>query len=193
MPYVNKHIRNKMKYNSIVKFIKSKTKNVTPAMEHILTKHRMYRLNGEHNGDGTPKRIYDMDRIGRYVVVKMSKYGFKQYPSYTLLVMDDFAGHPLLKQVDSPLNRSLTKTRHYHLTAILAIQTWRFVSYNFKRLCTDIVIWKGFDQETFMNMIKQTPCTEHWESLWDKYKNLVDPHSYLVINITASSYAFNGN
>jgi len=107
-----------------------------------------------------------------------------------LLIMDDFAGHPLLSKVESPLARMLTKTRHYNITAILAVQTWRFVNLNFERLCTDIVIWKGFSEEDFKNMITQTPNDRNWRELWTEYSSLPSPHSHLRLHINASTLSF---
>ena len=105
--------------------------------------------------------------------------------------MDDFAGHPLLKDVNSPLAKLLTKTRHYHLTAILAVQSWRFVNLNFKRLCSDIVIWRGFSMEDFKHMIEQTQSNVDWKTLWEKYKELPSNHSNLQLNIAADTMSFN--
>ena len=185
MKYLETLIDHKMKYYSIQKFIESGGEVIDDVMKHIVDKYHMWRVNKRG------ERVIDFKSVARYAIDKIGKYGFKHYPSYTLLVMDDFAGHPLLKDVNSPLAKLLTKTRHYHITAILAVQSWRFVNLNFKRLCSDIVIWKGFSQQDFQHMIEQTPSNVDWKTLWEQYKDLPSNHSNLQINIAADTMSFN--
>ncbi len=180
--FLTKHIKNKMKYYALMEYVHEGKDS--DELKRIVEKYSMYRL---YKG----KRVYDDKKIAMYLMRCIERYGFKQIPSNTLLVMDDFAGHPLLKDVNSPLARMLTKTRHYHLTAILAVQTWRFVNLNFKRLCTDIVIWKGYSEEDFKNMIRQTPNDKNWKELWQQYKSLTDAHSNMALHITSGNVLFN--
>lgn len=181
--FMQKHIKEKMKYYAIWKYALSDGQNVSKIMQKIIDKHKLYRM---HKGE----RIIDIKQLITYSIIKISKWKFNRYPSMSLLIMDDFAGHPLLKDPESPLARMFTKTRHYNLTVILAVQTWRFINLNFKRLCTDIVIWKGFSKEDFEKMIKQTPNDQNWENLWEQYKNLPDQHSHMILHIATSSVLF---
>lgn len=183
MEYLEKRLKRKMKYYAITKFINSKGKTKNEVMDALIEKHNLRKM---VKGQWEP----DMRKIGIYLIRKLEKWGFKRFPVYDCIVLDDFAGHPLLKKPDSPLNKMLTKTRHYHLTAILGIQTWRFVHLNFKRLCTDILIWKGFSMEDFEAMIKQTPNQENWKTLWETYSSFNDPHSYMALHITAGKIDF---
>ena len=184
MGYLEKLTKHKLKFYSIQKFISSKGKEIDESMKKTIKKYHMERVN--KRGES----VIDFKQVARYAINKLGKYGFKHYPSYTLLIMDDFASHPLLKDVNSPLAKMLTKTRHYHLTAILAVQSWRFVNLNFKRLCSDICIWKGFSMEDFKHMIEQTPSNINWKELWEQYKNLPSNHSYIQINISADKISF---
>jgi len=183
MEHLKTHIERKMTYYAVMRFVNSGGEEIDDVMKGILEKLKPYRIIDR-------KRVYDWSRIAQYLKQMMSSFGFTQYPSNTLLIMDDFAGHPLLAKVESPLARMLTKTRHYNLTAILAVQTWRFVNLNFKRLCTDIVIWKGFSEEDFKNMLTQTPNDRNWRELWPQYSSLPSPHSHLNIHINASAISF---
>ena len=184
MDYLQKRIKEKMKFYAITKFIETNGEVMNEVMEELIEKHKLKKM---VKGKWEP----DMKRIGIYLVDKLEKWGFKRYPVYDCIVLDDFAGHPLLKRPDSPLNKMLTKTRHYHITAILGIQTWRFVHLNFKRLCSDILIWKGFSMEDFEAMIKQTPNQENWKQLWEQYSSFQDPHDFMAIHITAGKILFN--
>ena len=184
MEYLQKRIKEKMKFYALSKFIDTNGQVQNEIMTNIIEKHKLKKM---VSGKWEP----DMKRIGIYLVDKLEKWGFKRYPVYDCIVLDDFAGHPLLKRPDSPLNKMLTKTRHYHITAMLGIQTWRFVHKNFKRLCTDILIWKGFSMEDFESMIKETPTQENWKTLWESYSNFQDPHDFMAIHITAGKILFN--
>ena len=114
MDYLQKRIRQKMKFYGIVKFIESNGERKTDEMEEIIEKHHLVKMvKGEY--------VVDMKKVALYLIDKVEKWGFTRYPVYDLIVLDDFAGHPLLKKPDSPLNRMLTKTRHYHITAILVV------------------------------------------------------------------------
>jgi len=183
MEYLKTHIERKMFFYAVMRFVNSGGTDIDDIMNGILNKLKPYRFVNR-------QRVYDWGRIGQYLKQLMNTYGFTHYPSNTLLIMDDFAGHPLLAKVESPLARMLTKTRHYNLTAILAVQTWRFVNLNFKRLCTDIVIWKGFSEEDFKNMLTQTPNDRNWRELWTEYSSLPSPHSHLRLHINASTLCF---
>ena len=180
--FLNKHLRQKEKFNALNRLVNSKFKDVNKKMKEIAVKHGLYK-------DGRNEK-FELRRVVAYITEKMTKYPFRQYPSYTLLVMDDFAGHPLVKNETSPLNIMFTKTRHYHLTGILITQSWRFIHFNFKRLCTDIVVYKGFSQKDFKTMIEQTPNNQEWEELWEKYKNLPSEHSSMRLHITAGLVLF---
>ena len=173
MSYLEKHLNNKMKFYAVIEFINSNGKEINETMEHLIEKNRWIKF-------VRGKKTFDIRRMIDYVQRKMAKYNFTTYPSNTLLILDDFAGHPLLKKVDSPLARILTKTRHYHLTVIVAAQTWRLINLNLKRLCSDIIIGHGFSIEDFENMIKQTPGSFNWQSLWQQYSNLKGKHAKLI-------------
>jgi hypothetical protein len=53
------------------------------------------------------------------------------------------------------------------------------------------VIWKGFSEEDFKNMILQTPTSQDWEVLYDEYRNLPNAHASIEIHITPDVIEFN--
>ena len=183
MPYLIKHLKNKMKFYAVMEFINSDGEEINEIMAHILEKYHLYKPMGG-------KIVYDLKRIIHYCQAKMEKYGFHNYPSNTLLILDDFAGHDLIKKVDSPLAKIMTKVRHYHLTVIISAQTWRFINLNLKRLCSDIVIGVGFSIEDFQHMIQQTPTGKNWKQLWEQYKDLPDKHSKMIIHCVSGDVEF---
>ena len=183
MPYLEKHLKNKMKFYAVMEFINSDGEEINDIMEHILNKYKLFRIVGG-------RKVYDIKRIIHYCQAKMSKYNLHYYPSNTLLILDDFAGHDLIKKVDSPLAKIMTKVRHYHLTVIIAAQTWRFINLNLKRLCSDLIIGVGFSMEDFQKMIQQTPSGQNWKELWEQYKKLPDKHSKMIIHCVSNDVEF---
>ena len=183
MPYLTKHLKNKMKFYAVMEFINSDGEEINELMKHILEKYKLFKY---YRG----KKVWDIKRIIQYCKAKMTKYNFHNYPSNTLLILDDFAGHDLIKKVDSPLAKIMTKVRHYHLTVIIACQTWRFINLNLKRLCSDIIIGVGFSMEDFQKMIQQTPSGQNWKELWEQYKSLPTKHSKLIIHCITNDIEF---
>lgn len=183
LSYLEKHLKQKQKYYAMYKYILSDFVELDDTMKHIIEKHKLYTIRGG-------KKEINIQKLFIYLINKMSKYGFQNYPSNTLLVLDDFAGNPLTTSPTSPLNRILTKTRHYNLTAIVIAQTWRFINLNLKRLCTDFIIFAGYSRDDFETMMKQTPTNVGVDTAWEEYSALPDKHSYMVINTTANSLEF---
>ena len=181
--FLDKHLKNKMKFYAVMEFLNSNGKEINELMQQLIEKHHFIKF-------VRGKKAFDVKRMISYVQHKMAKYNFNTYPSNTHLILDDFAGHPLLKKVDSPLARMLTKTRHYHLTVIIATQTWRFINLNLKRLCSDIIIGTGFSIEDFENMIKQTPGSFNWKSLWEQYSKLKNKHAKMIAHCVTNEIEF---
>ncbi|EAX87134.1 hypothetical protein TVAG_344430 [Trichomonas vaginalis G3] len=180
MPYLMKNVKMKAKYYAIVEFVQSKFEKISEEMEHILTKHQLRKPDGK----------FEYKKIAIYVVKKLNKYPFTKYPSNSLLVLDDYGGHDLLNDPRSPLANFITKVRHYNYTVVIMCQTWRHICLNIKRLCTDFVIFQGYSMRDFQSMIEQSGATEDWEELWNKYKELPTPRSYMEVHIVAGKTDF---
>lgn len=183
MSFLQKHLNNKMKFYAIMEFINSGGKDVNEIMRKLIEKYHFIKI---IRGN----KMYDMRRIVMYAVRKMEKYKFTMYPSNTLLVLDDFAGNDLIKKVDSPLCKIMTKVRHYNLTVIIAAQTWRFINLNIKRLCSDLVIGVGYSMEDFQKMIQQTPSSQDWKILWQQYSKMNNPHAKMIIHCVTNNVEF---
>lgn len=174
LPYLKRHLRRKLKYYAMVKHVMSKMAETNEEMARIISKHSLMEIE---------------DRIA-YIASKLVQYQTAAYPYNTLLVLDDAAGSPLLKNGNSELCRLLTKTRHFNLTCIIAVQTLRFVHLNVKRLATDIICYSGFSKEDFMSMLQQTPNNLDIKSTTAEYLNHKGQHDRFVINITANESHF---
>ena len=174
LPYLKLHLRRKLKYYAMVKHVLSKMVEVNEEMARIISKHSLMEIE---------------DRIA-YIASKLVRYQTASYPYNTLLVLDDAAGSPLLKNGNSELCRLLTKTRHYNLTCIIAVQTLRFVHLNVKRLATDIICYSGFSKEDFTSMLQQTPNNLDVKSTTAEYLNHRGQHDRFIINITSNESHF---
>ena len=180
MDFLHKNVRQKAKYYAIMKLINSGLTDISDDMQAIINKHHLMDSSGEFN----------MRRLSSYVLAKLSKYPFTKCPSNTILVLDDYGGHKLLNKQDSPLANFITKVRHYNYTVVIMCQTWRHICLNLKRLCTDFVIFQGYSMEDFQTMVTQSGATQPWTELWEKYKELISPRSYMRLHIVAGSVEF---
>ena len=174
LPYLKRHLRRKLKYYAMVKHVLSKMAEANEEMARIISKHSLNEIE---------------DRIA-YIASKLVQYQTASYPYNTLLVLDDAAGSPLLKNGNSELCRLLTKTRHFNLTCIIAVQTLRFVHLNVKRLATDIICYSGFSKEDFTAMLQQTPNNLDIKSTTSEYLNHKGQHDRFIINIVANEAHF---
>ena len=174
LPFLRRHIKIKKKYYAIVQFLNKNLKQPNDEMKRILTKH------------GLKKK----ENILKYIAEKLLKYNTTRYPANLLLVLDDFASNPLLQQKESELNRILTKTRHYNITAIIAVQTVKFIIKNLKRMLTDAVIWKGLSYDDWHDFMRETSHSFDADLLWQKYHALGSQHSHLELHFVANTYKF---
>lgn len=181
MAWLNKNVKEKAKYYAINKFIQSNMKVVTDDMKKIIEKHKLLKQD---------KKNYDTRRLATYILSKLSKYPFKKCPSNTFLVLDDYGGHKLLNKPDSPLANFITKVRHYNYTVCIMCQTWRHICLNLKRLCTDFVIFQGYSQQDFETMVIQSGSVQDKNDLWERYKKLTSPRSYMRLHIVAGKAEF---
>lgn len=174
MMTLGKYLRRKNKFYSIAKFVLNKMRKADDEMNRLIKKHQ----------------LADEDDVVEYTAYKMAQYGFRDYPFNTLLVLDDFAGNPLIRKQDSPLVRMMTKTRHYNITVIIVAQTIRFIPLNVKRLCTDMVVFSKFSDEDFEAMLLQTPNNLNVKKTLAEYKRLTGNHDCFIMNITADKHEF---
>jgi HEPN domain-containing protein len=174
MPFLRRHIKVKKKYYTLVQFLNSNLKKPSQEMERLITKH------------GLKQKEQQL----KYIAEKLLKYGTSRYPANLLLVLDDFASSPLLQQKESELNRLLTKTRHYNITCIIAVQTVKFIIKNLKRMLTDCVIWRGLSKDDWESLFKELSHSFNQDELWTDYHALQDQHSRLELHLIANKYKF---
>jgi hypothetical protein len=94
------------------------------------------------------KEKVNRPKLVAWILKKIKEYGVSRTVCPLLVVLDDFAGHPLLERKETPLVRMMTKCRHYSCTFIVAVQTPKYVIKNFRRQATDVVVWLGLNQDS---------------------------------------------
>ena len=174
LPFLRRHIKIKKKYYAIVQFLNKNLKKPSDEMQRIITKHNLIKKENQL----------------KYIAEKLLKYNTSHYPANLLLVLDDFASNPLLQHKESELNRILTKTRHYNITCIIAVQTVKFIIKNLKRMLSDAVIWKGLSYDDWTQFMRETSHSFNADLLWEQYHRLQDQHSHLELHFVANTYKF---
>ncbi|EAX74227.1 hypothetical protein TVAG_111880, partial [Trichomonas vaginalis G3] len=118
---------------------------------------------------------------------KLQSYDWKTYPHRCLLILDDFASHPLLKNREQDMCRILKKLRHFNISVVICVQTAKSLSKDVKRILTDIILFPGLSEDDFMELMKESMAGKFdRHELWEKYKVIQDPHTSFRIHIYAN-------
>lgn len=170
LDWLNKYMRRILKYNSIIAYVNSDCKQENEEITRLFEKHRLIK---------TDKKL-------KYISEKLVKYGWATYPHRCLLVLDDFASHPLIRSKETEMCRILNKLRHFNINVIVCVQTVKSIPKDIKRTLSDIVLFSGIGEEDFMNLVKESPASVFdRKKLWDEYKKLNNPQDMFTIHIKA--------
>ena len=172
---MEQHVQAKMRYYSIYRYVMSDFKKPDETMEEII------RMNG----------LNTKTKIIKYIANELNKYQTNRYPLNCLVVLDDFANNELLTNRKSKLHTYFTKTRHYNITFIIAVQTVKFVPKNVKRMLTDCVLYGGISEEDFIGLMKELSHPWNINRLFEEYKqNCAKEHVKLILNLSVPAYTF---
>ena len=168
--WLNKYMRRILKYNAIIDFVNSGCKEPNEEMQRSFNKYRLIKL----------------DKQIKYISEKLSKYQWKTYPHRCLLVLDDFANHPLLRSKETEMCRLLKKLRHFNINVIICVQTVKSIPKDIKRTLSDIILFPGIGEEDFMDLMKESPAGMFdKKNLWAEYTRLSDPQALFAIHVKA--------
>ena len=173
--WLNKYMRRILKYNAIISYVNSGCKEPNEELSRCFTKHRL---------DIKTKNI--RDKQIKYISEKLVKYGWKTYLHRCLLVLDDFANHPLLRSKETEMCRLLKKLRHFNINVIICVQTVKSIPKDIKRTLSDMILFPGIGEDDFMELMKESPAGMFdKKSLWSEYKRVTDPQAMFAIHIKA--------
>ena len=136
---LQQHLKRKTKFYSMMKWINSNGTKSDKNITHMGEKHR----------------LFTKERTAKYIRKKISDYGHPQYPAHLLLIMDDFLGSDLLESRNSQVIKFLTKCRHFNITCIISQQSTKGIGRTVRRLASDAVIWQGFGEDDFIDLVKE--------------------------------------
>ncbi len=181
LPWINKYMRRILKYNAIMSYVNNNFKEPNDELQRIFDKHR---LNDEHCTTKTRQNIKQKQL--KYISEKLVKYNWSTYPHRCLLVLDDFANHPLLRNKETEMCRLLKKLRHFNINVIICVQTVKSIPKDIKRTLSDIILFPGISEDDFMDLMKESPAGMFdKKKLWCEYKRITDQQAMFAIHIKA--------
>jgi hypothetical protein len=211
MSFLARHLKRKKKYDAMIKYLQQKKINDT--LQKSVDKHNLKFLAYDPQKKkppqifdsvpfrGHPSQEFDtrqmmlVEKVNKpklvaWILQKIESYGVSRSVCPLLVVLDDFAGHPLLERKETPLARMMTKCRHYSCTFIVAVQTAKYVIKNIRRQATDLVVWAGLSEEDFHQLFKEIAYSYNERALWEEYRVLPSQTSHMILNVKAQKYKF---
>lgn len=183
LDFLNKYMRRILKYNSIHKFIDSDFKDLNEEIMRLLDKHRLI---------ADPRSKKEFKKMIEYLSKKLVKYNWKTYPHRMLLILDDFASHPLIRSRETEMSRLLKKLRHFNITTMVCVQTTQSIPRDLKRILADCVLFPGISEEDFELLFKNGPFGKfNRKQLWTIYSQLKNDHDMFRIHIKAHQVLIN--
>ena len=185
LDWLNKYMRRMLKYNAMMSFINSNcdiNEKTEDEVKRILSKHRLMNINV--NKPQTEKQKIDMIK---YLAGKLEKYNWKTFPHRCLLILDDFASHPLVRSRETEMSRLLKKLRHFNINVMICVQTCKSMTKDIKRICTDFILFPGVSEDDFNDLLKESmACKFNRKELWKNYQSLTSMHDQMRIHIYAN-------
>lgn len=176
LEFLNKYMRRILKFNALNKFM-SDPKDIDEEMQRVSDKH------GLKPRSRTSK---DIEKLVKYVTSKIEKYQWRTFPHRCLLVLDDFASHPLLRNKENELPRLLKKLRHFNINVIICVQTTRSIPRDIKRILSDCILFPGISRDDFYDLMKEGPFGEFdTDAAYAAYKSMTNKHDRMVFHISA--------
>ena len=168
--WLNKYMRRILKYNAMINYVNSGCKNPNEELQRLFEK----------------RRLAKKDKQIKYISEKLIKYDWATYPHRCLLVLDDFANHPLLRSKETEMCRLLKKLRHFNINVIICVQTVKSIPKDIKRTLSDIILFPGIGFDDFMDLLKESPAAVFDKKrLWEEYRKINDAHAMFAIHIKA--------
>ena len=103
-----------------------------------------------------------------------------------LLILDDFASHPLLRSKETEMSRLLKKLRHFNINVIICVQTVKSIPKDLKRGLSDIILFPGISEYDFKDLLKEINMNfiDH-STLWNAYKQIDNQHTTIALHLNA--------
>ena len=177
LDFLNKYMRRILKFNALNKYMVSQA-DADEEMQRVAAKHKL-KLDS--------KKPKDLENVVKYIAAKIEKYNWRTFPHRCLLVLDDFASHPLLRSKENELPRLLKKLRHFNINVIICVQTTRSIPRDIKRILSDCILFPGISKDDFFDLMKEGPFGEFdVNEVYRAYKSMTNKHDRMVFHISAN-------
>lgn len=184
LDFLNKYMRRILKFNALNKYMANK-KDVDEEMKRLEEKHKL---------DLNSTKPKDIEKVVKYVTSKIEKYQWRTFPHRCLLVLDDFASHPLLRNRENELPRLLKKLRHFNINVIICVQTTRSIPRDIKRILSDCIIFPGISKDDFIDLMVEGPFGNFdIDESYKLYKQMINKHDKMVFHIAANKIVIHRN
>lgn len=184
LDFLNKYMRRILKFNALNKFMINRM-DVDDEMKRIEEKHKL-------NLKSTKPK--DLEKVVKYITGKIEKYQWRTFPHRCLLVLDDFASHPLLRNKENELPRLLKKLRHFNINVIICVQTTRSIPRDIKRILSDCIVFPGISKDDFTDLMIEGPFGNFdTDECYKTYKSLSNKHDRMVFHIAANKIVLHVN
>ena len=179
LEYLNEYMNRIFIYNTIMRFVNDglKWNKMDEEMKDLIIKHTgIHRFNSEKS----------ITKAIQWITNTLKEFGWKTYPHRCLLVLDDYASHPLLRSKETELSRLLKKLRHFNINVIICVQTVKSIPKDLKRGLSDLIIFPGISQEDFLDLMKEvnTNFIDN-KTLWESYRKILNQHSTMTLHLNA--------
>ena len=177
LEYINEYINKSHLYNTIMNLILNELKDPEEEMITIM----------KDNGIMNRKGEVDFVRLISFMSKTLADFGWTAYPNRMLLILDDFAAHPLLKRKDSELPSFLRKLRHFYINVLICVQNPVLIPRDLKRDMKDCIVFPGISEEDFNDFVIHSKVGKLGTSneLWEKYRKIKDDRTMIIFHIKA--------
>ncbi len=170
LEFLEAYMKRLLKHSAMMDYIDNELTKPNEEMTRLIKKHRL---------TNKQKQL-------KFIVNKLSKYNWSTSPHRMLLILDDFASHPMLKSKEAPLSRLLKKLRHYYINVIICVQTCKSIPKDIKRCLADLFLFPGISQDDFKDLVKEVPLGFiDKNDMTRRYYQLKNSHDLFAVHLKA--------
>ena len=185
LDYLNEYMSRIFVYNTIMRFINNGLK--FDKMEEEMTE-----LLLKHTGLRTFNTVKTQHKAIKWIASTLKEFSWRTYPHRMLLILDDFASHPLLRSKETELSRLLKKLRHFNINVIICVQTVKSIPKDLKRGLSDIILFPGISQEDFIDLMKEINTNFiDPKMLFEEYRKIQNQHATITLHLNARRIIIN--
>ena len=114
----------------------------------------------------------NVKKISKYLGIE-EKDVLNSKPFYTFILFEDASDSKLFDKKNSIFVDLLRIFRHYYITSVAIIHSFKFFPIHLREYVFTITVFKGFSKQRLNHMYGQSNITENFNDVWEKYKKLI--------------------